>query len=56
MGDGLHAAGYAPDGIIEAFESDDGRVIGVQFHPERMGETMQPLFNAFVARCRQESS
>ncbi len=54
MGEGLNAVGHAPDGIIEAFESEDGRVIGVQFHPERMGDTMQPLFEAFIARCQSE--
>jgi putative glutamine amidotransferase len=54
VGDGLRAVGHAPDGIIEAIESADGRVIGVQFHPERMDDTAQPLFDEFVARCQQE--
>lgn len=52
VGDGLRAVAHSPDGIIEAIESDDGRMIGVQFHPERMGEAMQPLFRDFVAQCR----
>jgi putative glutamine amidotransferase len=52
VGAGLRVAGYSPDGVIEAIESEDGRLIGVQFHPEKMGEAMQPLFDDFVARCR----
>lgn len=55
VGDGLRAVGYSPDGIIEAIESDDGRLLGVQFHPERMGAAMQPLFTDFVSRCRKHS-
>jgi putative glutamine amidotransferase len=53
VGAGLRAVGHSPDGIIEAIESDDGRLIGVQFHPERMGEQTQHLFADFVARCRK---
>lgn len=52
VGTGLKAVGYGPDGVIEAIESADGRLIGVQFHPERMGESTKPLFEDFVARCR----
>jgi gamma-glutamyl-gamma-aminobutyrate hydrolase PuuD len=40
--------------VIEAIESDDRRLIGVQFHPERMFEKTQALFVDFVARCRRE--
>ncbi len=52
VGVGLRAVGYSPDGVIEAIESDDGRMIGVQFHPERMFEQTKPLFEDFVSRCR----
>lgn len=52
VGDGLTVSATAPDGIIEGIESSDGRLIGVQFHPERMGDTMTALFADFVARCR----
>ncbi|NWG17653.1 MAG: gamma-glutamyl-gamma-aminobutyrate hydrolase family protein [Chloroflexi bacterium] len=51
-GSGLRAVGFAPDGVIEAIESDDGRLVGVQFHPERFYERARPLFEDFVARCR----
>lgn len=52
VGDGLRPVGYGPDGVIEAIESADGRLIGVQFHPELMVERTLPLFEAFVNRCR----
>lgn len=52
IGAGLRVSAMAPDGVIEGLESVDGRVLGVQFHPERMAAAMQPLFDAFVARCR----
>ena len=34
VGAGLRVTGRAPDGVVEAFESDDGRVLAVQWHPE----------------------
>ncbi len=49
VGTGLRPVAFSPDGVIEAVESADGRVLGVQFHPERM--TDHPLFENFVARC-----
>lgn len=54
VGEGLKAVGYAQDGVIEAIESDDGRLTGVQFHPERMYDQTKPLFEDFVARCRAQ--
>jgi len=41
----------AADGVPEAIESADGRVLGVQFHPELMGERMSSLFQHFVVRA-----
>ncbi len=32
---GFRAAAFAPDGVMEAFESEDGLVLAVQWHPER---------------------
>ncbi len=52
VGADLRAVGFSPDGVIEAIESSDGRMIGVQFHPERMLDSTIPLFIDFVARCR----
>ena len=51
VGDGFRVAARAPDGVIEAIEHENGRVLGVQFHPERMGDVMQPLFRSFVAQA-----
>jgi len=48
LGDGFSVAATAPDGVIEAIEHENGRVFGVQFHPERMGASMHPLFHALV--------
>lgn len=53
VGAGLKATAFGPDGVVEAIESDDGRLIGVQFHPERMEQRTSPLFADFVARCRR---
>ncbi len=35
---GYRAVAYSDDGLIEAIESDDGRVLGTQFHPEWLAE------------------
>lgn len=34
VGEGLSATGIAVDGVVEAIESDDDLVLGVQWHPE----------------------
>ncbi len=56
VGEGLHVAATAPDGVIEAVENEAGTLLGVQFHPERMGAAMQPLFRHLVAQARAFSS
>lgn len=53
VGPGFTATGYAPDGVIEAIESADGRLIGVQFHPEKMGPGGQPIFDYLVSNARE---
>ena len=53
-GEGLRVAARAPDGVIEAVESDDGSFVGVQFHPERMGREMVPLFSHLVANAKEQ--
>jgi putative glutamine amidotransferase len=52
VGMGFRVAAMAPDGVIEAIENEDGSVLGVQFHPERMGHRMHPLFQHLVSRAR----
>lgn len=51
LGAGLRAAARAPDGVIEAIESEDGRILAVQFHPERMLERALPLFEDLLLRA-----
>jgi putative glutamine amidotransferase len=49
LGAGLRATGHAPDGLVEAFESDrGGPLIGVQWHPERGGDASEALFRWLV--------
>lgn len=55
VGDGLRVAARAPDGVIEAIENEDGTVLGMQFHPERMGPAMRPLFHHLVRLATQAS-
>ncbi|MEM6530909.1 MAG: gamma-glutamyl-gamma-aminobutyrate hydrolase family protein, partial [Chloroflexota bacterium] len=56
VGEGFAVTATSPDGVIEGIETADGRVIGVQFHPERMTDVTAPLFADFVNRCRQSDS
>jgi putative glutamine amidotransferase len=46
-------AATAPDGTVEAIEDESGTILGVQFHPERMGDMMLPLFRHLVDKARQ---
>lgn len=55
VGDGLRVSARAPDGVIEAIENEDGSVMGLQFHPERMGQVMQPLFQYLVRQAEHTS-
>jgi len=51
LGDGLHAVGWAPDGVIEAIEADGDRlVMGVQWHAEGLVDRPEhlALFQALV--------
>lgn len=51
-GRNLRVAARAPDGVIEAVESQDGLFLGVQWHPERMDESMAALFEHLVEQAR----
>ena len=35
-GDVIHVSAIAPDGVVEAIESDDGFIVATQWHPEEM--------------------
>ena len=56
--DGLVVSATAPDGVIEAVESEDGRwLVAVQWHPENLrdDEVSRRLFREFVAAVRARS-
>jgi putative glutamine amidotransferase len=54
LADGLRATAFAPDGLVEAFESEAANgefLVGVQWHPEELVETdadSRRLFKAFI--------
>ena len=57
LAQGLRALGYAPDGLVEAFEVQDAKAFAyaVQWHPEwKVGENpfYAALFKAFGDACR----
>jgi len=56
VGNGLQPSAVAPDGVIEGVESKDGNfVVGVQWHPEQMIDSVPPhlgIYKTFVNRAR----
>jgi putative glutamine amidotransferase len=49
LGKGLKASAMAPDGIMEGIESSEYPLLGVQWHPERLGdESSEKIFSFFV--------
>lgn len=52
VGEGLRVGARSTDGLIESVETSDGQLLGVQFHPERMGDTWSALFDHLVRRAR----
>lgn len=50
---GFRIAAMSDDGVVEAIENEDGTVLGVQFHPERMGDALLPLFRHIVEAARR---
>jgi putative glutamine amidotransferase len=55
-GSGFSVAAVAPDGVIEAIEHESGKIFGVQFHPERMGEETAPLFRWLVQTAAEDAA
>lgn len=51
VGSGLRVVARAPDGVIEGIETDDGGVLGVQWHPE-MFTDVDPLFGWLIDRAK----
>jgi len=55
LGEGLTVTARCPeDGLVEAFESEDGLVVAVQCHPEELTEDAwaRSLFEDLVERAR----
>ena len=52
LGHGLVVSGVAPDGVVEAIETPGGAFVGVQYHPEALGEPHAALFRDLVDRAR----
>jgi putative glutamine amidotransferase len=56
LGEGLVISAQSPDDVIEAIETKDGNfVVGVQWHPELLLDTVPPnlgLYRSFVTRSR----
>lgn len=56
VGKGLTVTATAPDGVIEAYESDDGMVVAVQWHPEYLYPEhpgQAALFTALIDAARK---
>ena len=52
-GDKFRVVATSPDGIIEAIESTEFKsILGVQWHPECMGDSGQPLFQWLISEAR----
>jgi putative glutamine amidotransferase len=54
MGEGLVAAGWSEDGLVEALERDAGWMVGVQWHPEDTASSdpaQQGLFGELAQRA-----
>jgi len=51
IGSELLVTGRADDGTVEVLEHPDGRLLAVQWHPERMGDAGHPLFRWLVERA-----
>jgi putative glutamine amidotransferase len=57
MGKGLAISAQAKDGVVEAFENEDGSIIGVQWHPEMLHcnvQIMNKLFTDLINKTRKE--
>tara|TARA_B000000441_G_C21715339_1_gene335321 strand:- start:501 stop:1196 length:696 start_codon:yes stop_codon:yes gene_type:complete len=52
VGVGLRVNAISNDGLIEGIEGEEGRLLGLQFHPESMYSSMlEKVFKDFVSRA-----
>ncbi len=53
LGIRLVPSAYSYDGLIEAIEGDNGRIIGVQWHPESLAEPhAKGIFEWLIKKCK----
>lgn len=53
IGAGLRVNSYSNDGLIEGIEGEQGRLLGLQFHPESMqGAIWKKVFVDFISRSK----
>ncbi len=50
VGSGLNVVARAKDGVVEAVEHENGRIIGIQWHPEMM-RIQEPIWDWFIKAC-----
>ncbi len=55
LGRRFRATAWADDGLVEAFESDGGRQVGVQFHPEDLRHS-RPVIGRLFSRLAELAS
>lgn len=54
VGSGLRINAMSPDQVIEGIETEDGRVIGVQSHPEKMPNTvLDRIFQNLITQAQK---
>lgn len=53
QGRGLVACRWADDGVVETIIHESLPILGVQYHPERMGDAGAPVFRWFCERIRK---
>jgi len=52
--DGFYVTSISSDNIIESFASKNNKIIGFQFHPERIdGDLKTKVFNYFLKQCKK---
>ena len=49
MGAGLKICARAPDGTIEAIQNLNKKIVAVQFHPERMENRGNEIYEYFLS-------
>ncbi len=55
IGSGLRISARSNDRVVEGIETEDGRIVGVQFHPEKMpGSFWNRIFEYLVKQAKKQ--